>query len=209
MRLNRIEFGLMNNAVRAASQRWIEASVLLRAAELRPGARVLEVGCGRGVGLEILDARFPGGFKVGFDLDPAMVKLARERVDGAGLTAGVSVADAERLPFEDGAFDAVVEFAILHHVPGWRGALREIARVLRPGGSFWFEDLTSTFSESRLASLVLDHPRGLAIHADSFGEGLRAAGLVVESLRPVTPLGFFGHARRPGGPASDQASQPS
>ncbi|MBK7975511.1 MAG: methyltransferase domain-containing protein [Deltaproteobacteria bacterium] len=72
-----------------------------------------------------------------------------------GSPRASSVADAERLPFEDARFDAAVEFGILHHVPGWRTALVELARVLKPGGHFWFEDLTSTFSENGVTSLFL------------------------------------------------------
>jgi ubiquinone/menaquinone biosynthesis C-methylase UbiE len=197
MRLNCFEFRLMNNPVRAASQRWIEAATLLADARLPPSPRILEVGCGRGVGLEIVNRRFPGGFAVGFDLDPAMARLARARIRKARLAAGVAVADAERLPFASGSFDAATDFGILHHVPGWREALKEIARVLKPGGQFWFEDLTSTFSENRVTALFLEHPRGLAIHADTFHQALTEAGFVVERLRAVTSLGFFGHATLP------------
>lgn len=203
MRLNRFEFHLMNNPVRAASQRWIEATTLLANAELPPRPRVLEIGCGRGVGLGIVERRFPGGFVAGFDLDPAMAALARERIACSRLAAGVSVADAERLPFEDARFDAAVEFGILHHVPGWRTALVELARVLKPGGHFWFEDLTSTFSENGVTSLFLEHPRGLELHASTFRDALVHAGFEVESLRDVLGLGFFGHAiRRAAAPAS-------
>ncbi len=196
MRLNRLEFHLMNNPVRAASQRWIEAATLLRDAALAPNARVLEIGCGRGVGLEILERRFPAGFRVGFDLDPAMAELAQSRIRGNGLAAAALVADAERLPFADASFDAAIEFGILHHVPGWRSALGEIARVLKPRATFWFEDLASRFSENAFVSVFLEHPRGLAIHADTFGNALAEAGFGVDRLRDVLGIGFFGRAVR-------------
>ncbi|MFN7953199.1 MAG: class I SAM-dependent methyltransferase [bacterium] len=196
MRLNRLEFHLMNNPVRAASQRWIEAATLLRSAALPAEARVLEIGCGRGVGLEILERRFPAGFRVGFDLDPAMATLAQRRIRGASLAAATLVADAERLPFADASFDAAIEFGILHHVPGWRGALAELARVLKPRATFWFEDLTSRFSESGLVSAFLEHPRGLDIHAHTFRAALANTGFAVEQLDDVLGLGFFGHAVR-------------
>lgn len=203
MRLNRLEFHLMNNPVRAASQRWIEATTLLADAELPRVPRVLEIGCGRGVGLGIVERRFPGGFVAGFDLDPAMARLARTRIARARLAAGVAVADAERMPYADESFDAAVEFGILHHVPGWRAALAELARVLKPGAHFWFEDLTSTFSEHRVTALFLEHPRGLSIHAATFRAALVEAGFEVESLRDVLDLGFYGHAiRRAAAPAA-------
>lgn len=186
----------MNNPVRAASQRWIEAATMLADAELPPRPRVLEIGCGRGVGLGIVERRFPGAFVAGFDLDPTMARLARERIGRARLAAGVAVADAERMPYVDASFDAAVEFGILHHVPGWRAALGELARVLKPGAHFWFEDLTSTFSENRVTALFLEHPRGLSIHAATFGDALVEAGFEVASLRDVLDLGFYGHAIR-------------
>lgn len=196
MRLNRLEFHLMNNPVRAASQRWIEAATMLANAELPAQPRVLEIGCGRGVGLGIVERRFPGGFVAGFDLDPAMARLARERISRARLAAGVAVADAERMPYADASFDAAVEFGILHHVPGWRTALGELARVLKPGAHFWFEDLTSTFAENRVTALFLDHPRGLSIHAATFRDALVAHGFEVAALSDVLDLGFYGHAVR-------------
>lgn len=194
MKLNRTEFRLMNNPVRAALQRWLEAPVMLGRIELEADARVLEVGCGRGIGLEILERRFPRRAKAGFDLDPAMVRLAHQRVAGGRVRGTVNVADAQAMPFPDQSFDLVAEFGILHHVPGWRAAVAEIGRVLKPGGHFVFEDLTSRFSENRTVSLFLDHPQGLAIHADRFADALEEAGLAVDRLQRASPFAFFGHA---------------
>jgi ubiquinone/menaquinone biosynthesis C-methylase UbiE len=89
--------------------------------------RVLEVGCGWGELAELV-RRATGAQVVATDLSPRMVELARER----GLDA--RVADVQDLPFEDGAFDAVVAAWMLYHVPDLGRALRELARVLRPGG---------------------------------------------------------------------------
>ena len=58
------------------------------------------------------------------------------------------VGDAERIDVPDASFDAVVDYGILHHVPDWRRALREIARVLKPGGMFYFEDILKGLTEN-------------------------------------------------------------
>src|SRR5439155_351023 len=70
---------------------------------------------------------------------------------------------AERIAAEDGRYDAVFELAIFHHVPGWRHALAEVRRVLRPGGVFLFEELSREFfSEVPVLSPLLrrftEHP---------------------------------------------------
>ena len=194
MHLNRVEFHLMNNPIRAALQRWVEAPTLLGSIALEDDARVLEVGCGRGVGLEILERRFPRRAKVGFDLDPSMVELAHARVSTGRVNGTVSVADAEAMPYASASFDLVAEFGILHHVPGWRDAISEIGRVLKPGGRFVFEDLTSRFSEHRVVSRFLEHPTGLSIHADRFADALADSGLAVDRLYRVSPWAFFGRA---------------
>ena len=92
-------------------------------------SRVLEVGCGWGELAEWL-AQETGAEVVAVDLSPRMVELARER----GVDA--SVADVQALPFPDASFDVVVAAWMLYHVPELDRALAEIARVLRPGGTF-------------------------------------------------------------------------
>jgi SAM-dependent methyltransferase len=94
-------------------------------AEVRP-ARVLDVGCGSGR----LAATLAVQEVVCVDSSPAAVAAAGRR----GLAA--EVADAQELPFEDGSFDVVLCNHVLYHVPDQRRALRELRRVLRPGGRF-------------------------------------------------------------------------
>ena len=72
MLLNRIEFALMNNPVRAASQRFFEASRLVRMGGRMNGGRALEIGCGRGVGAEIVLDLFGAAGVDAFDMDPRM-----------------------------------------------------------------------------------------------------------------------------------------
>jgi SAM-dependent methyltransferase len=116
--------------LRTASQ---EAAFLLRF--LRPGMRVLDVGCGAGsITLGLAEAVAPGEM-VGVDLQPSQVEQAR----ALGAVRGVrnvrfEVADVYRLPFPDGSFDAVFAHAVLMHLREPVRALVEVRRVLRPGG---------------------------------------------------------------------------
>ena len=96
------------------------------------GKDVLEVG----IGLATDFVRFvrAGAAATGIDLTEAAVVAARERLRQEGLAAEVLVADAELLPFEAASFDVVYSYGVLHHTPDTAAAVREVHRVLRPGG---------------------------------------------------------------------------
>jgi SAM-dependent methyltransferase len=94
------------------------------------GLEVLDAGCGSGPLMDALRAE--GALVSGFDLSPAMVDLARQRL---GEEADLRVADlGAPLPYPDKAFDLVAASLSLHYVKDWAPVLAELRRVLRPGG---------------------------------------------------------------------------
>jgi ubiquinone/menaquinone biosynthesis C-methylase UbiE len=96
------------------------------------GKRVLEIGCGLGTdGAQFAKA---GADYTGIDLTDAAVDLARRRFEIFQLPGTFRTADAEQLDFADNSFDVVYSHGVLHHTPDTAGAIREIHRVLRPGG---------------------------------------------------------------------------
>lgn len=102
---------------------------LVRTAAIGPGVRVLDVGCGTGELLEHLQEL--GAEPAGVDPASRMVELARARAVGVDVRLG----DFERLPFEDGAFDALLAVNALQFAAEQQGALAEARRVLAPGGT--------------------------------------------------------------------------
>jgi SAM-dependent methyltransferase len=95
------------------------------------GRRVLDAGCGTGRTSAWLAGA--GAEVVGFDASPEMLRRASERVPSASF----SLADlAEPLPFGDGSFDLAVASLVMHYLRDWVPPLRELRRVLRPGGAF-------------------------------------------------------------------------
>lgn len=96
------------------------------------GLRVLEIGCGMGTdGAQFAKA---GADYTGVDLTEAAIELARKRFELSGLRGEFRVADAEQLDFPDESFDLVYSHGVLHHTPDISAAVREIHRVLKPGG---------------------------------------------------------------------------
>lgn len=114
--------------------RW--RSFLVSRVEAGPGERVLDVATGTGaVGLEL--ARRRGCAVVGLDQSPEMLAAARVRIARSGLSDRIELLEghADELPFEDGAFDALTFTYLLRYVDDPAATLRELARVVRPGGT--------------------------------------------------------------------------
>ncbi|GAA0932796.1 class I SAM-dependent methyltransferase [Pseudonocardia zijingensis] len=103
-----------------------------------PYERALELGSGTGFFLlNLMQAGVATRGSV-TDLSPGMVQTALRNAERLGLDVDGRVADAERIPYDDATFDLVVGHAVLHHIPDVELALREVLRVLRPGGRFVF-----------------------------------------------------------------------
>ena len=100
---------------------------VLEQLEIRPGTRVLDVGCGPGLFLRLAADR--GATVTGIDAAPQFIELARERLPQADLTVG----DMDPLPYPDDSFDVVTAWDAFQSAADPRGALREAARVARPG----------------------------------------------------------------------------
>jgi 2-polyprenyl-3-methyl-5-hydroxy-6-metoxy-1,4-benzoquinol methylase len=96
------------------------------------GNRLLEVGCG--MGTDLLQFARAGANVTGIDLTPRSVETSRHHLKLYGQRGDFALSDAENLPFADESFDVVYSNGVLHHTPDTAGSVREVHRVLRPGG---------------------------------------------------------------------------
>ena len=112
-----------------------------------PYAEALEVGCG--TGFFLLNLMQAGVATRGHltDLSPGMVETAVGNGSALGLDVEGRVADAESIPYDDRSVDLVVGHAVLHHIPDVELALREVLRVLKPGGRFVFAGEPTTIGD--------------------------------------------------------------
>jgi ubiquinone/menaquinone biosynthesis C-methylase UbiE len=171
--MNRIETALINSPPRRWLQRFYEVPLLRRlGGPLPPGARVLEIGCGAGYGTRLILDRFGAGHIDAVDLDPAMVARANRRLARYADRVALYVGDASNLRValgaDDASYDAVFDFAIIHHIEDWRAAIAEIARVLRPGGSFYFDEVTAHALARPTYRRLFVHPTVDRFAADEF-----------------------------------------
>ena len=125
--------------------------------DAQPGERSLDVGCGTGLLLGRLHRTVRGARLAGVDPVPEMLSLAHRRLPLPA--ADLRGAAAERLPFADGSFDAVVSASVFHYVRQPEAALRETRRVLRPGGRLVLTDWSGDFLTGRLLGVYLRFQR--------------------------------------------------
>ena len=161
--------------------------------------RVLEVGAGTGINLE----HYPEGVEELVLVEPerAMARKLEQRLRELGRVARIVEADAEALPFDDGSFDAVACTLVLCNVANPQAALREMRRVLRPGGSFLF--LEHVRSDDPPTARLQDrvnpawrfvsngcncNRRTLSLIEGSFSVAEVERGEIPEALRIVRPL---------------------
>jgi ubiquinone/menaquinone biosynthesis C-methylase UbiE len=124
---------------------------LISGANLSGGQRVLDIGCGTGALVVMLKRQYPSVDVVGLDPDPKALRRARVKATRARFSVQLDQAFADELPYKDNSFDRVLSSFMFHHLKEdeRQKMLREVLRVLKPGGSF------------HLVDFVMDHgPHG-------------------------------------------------
>lgn len=113
----------------------IQATLLRTVGQPGKALRVADIGCGAGTQSRLWAEK--GHQVYGADINEALILLARQRADKAGLRVQFNVASATCLPWEDASMDVCIAPELLEHVEDWKSCLAEMVRVLRPGGALF------------------------------------------------------------------------
>jgi len=163
--------------------------ITLDLARLKPGEKVLDVGCGTGsLAIAARKRVGPSGAVGGIDAAPEMVARARKKAARAGADVRFETAVIESLPFDSGEFDVVLSSLMIHHLPRKirAAAFAEVHRVLKTTGRFLavdFKPPTGALSRSLAA-----HGLGHGMARNEIGDNiplLEAAGFCVQSTGPT------------------------
>jgi ubiquinone/menaquinone biosynthesis C-methylase UbiE len=175
----------------------------LELAAIRPGEKVLDVGCGTGtLAIAASEAVGDTGDVHGVDPSPEMIDVARKKAARRGRHVRFETGVIESLPYPDGEFDLVLSSLMLHHLPDdvKEKGFAEVLRVLKPGGRFLAVDFgsdTRSFLGHLLA--VLGHARGSS-SPEQVAAALREAGFgdVETGSTGIDAVSFF-RGNAPGG----------
>lgn len=174
---------------------------LVDQAEVRPGHRVLEIGCGTG-NLAILAKRLhPQAEVVGLDPDPKALARAERKAGREALSVRLDRGFAEELPYSDASFDRVLSALMFHHLGPQEKVetLREVRRVLAPGGSLHLLDFggESSHPEGFVARLFNRSDRLRDNLGDRIPTLMRQAGFAdpTEVAQRTTMVGSFAYYR--------------
>lgn len=168
------------------------------AAQVELGGRdVLEVSCGHGGGASWITRNLKPRSYTGLDLNPAGIKFCQDKhaVPGLSFVQG----DAQKLPFPDAAFDAVINVEASHCYPEFPRFLSEVARVLRPGGHFLYTDFRFREDFGAWEKALAEAPLEMIQTRNIRDEVLRGmegnAGRSLELIRKRLPRFLHGHGR--------------
>jgi SAM-dependent methyltransferase len=170
------------------SREFVLDAAMLARIDGRGFRTALDVGCGEGRFCRLLRER--GIETLGVDPTPALLEEAQRRDPGGQYVAG----DAEKLDLAADSFDLVVSYLTLIDIPGFRAAIREMARVLKPGGTLLIANLTG-FTTSCAAQGWVRDAEGRRLHypvdryLDEFAEWVEWKGIRIQNWH--RPLGAY------------------
>ena len=187
--IDTLDIIFVNSALKRFMQKYFEMLVFkrfLKKYEIQfKSKKILEAGCGSGFGLQLIQQEFHPSSLVGFDILPEQILKAKKR----NLSAKISIGDVTDIKYPAMIFDVVFVFTVLHHVPEYPKALKEISRVLKPGGYLLIDELNKRLIDFFDKFLGVKHPKKSRFEWDSFFTAIQSANLqIIDKL--ILPVGF-------------------
>ena len=141
---------------------------------------VLDIGCGWGRSLRLLQERFSPCRLIGIDIDPHMLAASEAEALGNHISVDFVLGSASRIPLPDGSIDLIFCHQTFHHLTQQELALQEFFRVLKPGGILLMAESTRSYIHSWIIRLLFRHDMDVQRTADEYLAMIRAAGFRVE-----------------------------
>ena len=160
--------------------------------KLSVGKKILEIGCGNGIGTRLIQEYFKPNEFVATEYDESLVEITKQKVKD--LNVLVEAADATNFRFEDNEFDAVIGLSVIHHIPNWENALDELHRIIKPNGLLIIKELSIETFETffgKISRKFVEHPYDDMFRKDEFINYLKQKGFKLEVLMPHSMLGLL------------------
>jgi SAM-dependent methyltransferase len=181
MNLDKLEQQFVNSPLKKIMQKHFELAIFkgFLGGRTLDHMVLLDAGCGSGYGVKLLHDAFKPAKLVGFDILPDEVSLARQLVQSHNIPATILQRDVVETGLPSDTFDAAFIFTMLHHVPGWRDAMREMHRILVPGGLFFVDELNRGLVHLFARTTGVKHPEEAQFDWPEFRAGLTSAGFKI------------------------------
>jgi ubiquinone/menaquinone biosynthesis C-methylase UbiE len=192
MKMNKFEYFLMTFDL--GRQAYLKGIVkeLQRVSQLETHKKMLEIGCGNGIGTQLILEFFKPAEFIATEYDERLVEIAR--IKNKDSKVSVEAGNAADLRFPDNEFDAVLGLSVIHHIPNWKDCVNELHRVIKPNGLLIIKELSIETFETpfgRIARHFVSHPYETMLKKNEFLEYVAQQGFELIVCRPHSMLFFL------------------